>query len=50
MEQNSTGSILVLIPYLLIGIIAGIINAVNAWIKLEEKYLYYIFFQPLFFT
>ncbi|CCQ62941.1 hypothetical protein [Crocosphaera watsonii] len=47
MEQNSTGSILVLIPYLLIGIIAGIINAVNAWIKLEEKYLYYIFFQPL---
>ncbi|MDJ0600020.1 MAG: hypothetical protein QNJ37_14405 [Crocosphaera sp.] len=44
MEQNSIST---LIPYIIIALIPGIINAVNACIKFEEKYLSYIFFKPL---
>ncbi|MGK7880958.1 MAG: hypothetical protein AB4060_12785 [Crocosphaera sp.] len=43
MEENS---ILTLIPYLILALFPGIINAINAWEKLEKKFRIYIFFQP----
>lgn len=43
MEETST---LTLIPYLILALIPGSINAINAWEKLEKKCRIYIFFQP----
>lgn len=43
MEHNS---LLTPIWYIILGISTGIINAINAWDKLEKKCRIYIFFQP----
>lgn len=43
MQENS---IQTLIPYIILAFIPGIMNAINAWEKLEKKCRIYIFFKP----
>lgn len=43
--QDNSNNLLNLIPYIILGIIPGIIHAYNAWLKFKQKCRFYIFFQ-----
>ncbi|MDJ0579533.1 hypothetical protein [Crocosphaera sp.] len=45
--QDNSNHLSTLIPYIILGIFPGIINAYNAWQKFKKKSRLYIFFQPL---